>query len=164
MDEVKGANWETTATAIAALFNDPRWGDRISRADRLAGTGTVCRATQRVKVSFAKVGILTVIEAHHNPGAMVASQPRFRYISGIAGKNRVESIGITAWNRKKLGREVLGNPQGVLDDRQHRRVRSDVYTVCTGKGIGKGQTSDGRKVLIAGTADELEPATFLKGS
>jgi hypothetical protein len=63
-----------------------------------------------------------------------------------------------------LGSKAVCNGQRRLHGGQYRGIRSDVNAVCTRQGIGKGQTANGRKVLVAGTAYELEPATFLKGN
>jgi len=73
LDQPQGAGRQAAAAAIAALHQHASAAgcsntDRQGRADPLTGPRALGRATAGIKPSLTEVGILTIAEAHHQPG------------------------------------------------------------------------------------------------
>ena len=138
LDQIMGTDRLTTTTAVAEILMDldllscPT--DGMGWTDCKAGLGTLGRTLgSRLKLGFAKVGILAIVEAGHQP--------------------RDGEVGLL----------LLGQGDPRLGGSNHSRIGSHVDAVGSGQGIEHSQIAHRAEVLKTSSTDELEPGAVLQG-
>lgn len=114
LDQTQGAGREAAPAAVAAVGNHPPAGaDGQGRADPLAGPRAVGGAAVRVKRSLAKVGIIAIAEAHHEPGPRGAARLRPSHSPSSRRHHRSVSGHIEAMHPSKAvdPRQILNGEQ-----------------------------------------------------